>query len=891
MIRGSLRTLLLGSAVSVGLVASTGMAQAVGYNFGSVKFNVDTTISAGASMRTAGRDHELLPSSDGGPVAGTAASIPTGFGISTTGSNALTAGVNPVTGNPNADPGYNIGAAAVPTGSINSNDSRMNFDRGDLTSGIVKMTNDISGSWQNYKFFSRISSYYDAVLSNGSSYARSELVDGEASAARDVKLLDLYVSGDYNIGELPLNVRAGKQVISWGESTFFLNGINSANPIDVSAFRRPGSEVKEGLVPVWALDASIGLPGNLSLEAFYQLKWAPYELDRAGTPFASSDVAAGTSGIGGNERMVSFLITGITGGSQRNCETTYTNNISAAFTADYVGSANALKDCAGYTGVDIYRDYTNVVPTGLMEAVKFGLNDVGGMITRDEDREAKDSGQWGVAGRWYSEKLNNTEFGIYFMNYHSRLPIASERISSAGSGDTQYTSYLSTNDASSGSGRGTLFTGCNLPTTGNPATALGVAPGANFGLPILQTQLSLDGMNVASTNGTPDPDGVYATAKTIAQAYYDGNAGVLAGYGLTSAINPASATSIFRTAAGGINGATAIGTINGANGTAIASINNFSILEASIINCALVALQSTSTAAPTGALLQNGSEIISVQSASSHSPISLYLEYPEDIHMVGASFNTTVGTWGWQGEVSYRSNQPFQLDTDQITIAALNNQCILSVLASPTIAQAANDTYGGGCGQANAAGGTMDLSGVVRSKMWAFNTGTTATYANSNAFIAMTGADLGILVTELGVIYTPDAPDEGDFTKQQWGNTCFGGTDLPFGGALSLAARKGCRPTAVSWGYTLLGQLQYNNAFGTALTLSPTVAFSHDVSGNTPAPISNYRQGRKSVSLQLNASLQGALRGGVSYTNFFGDNKHSDAGDRDFASVNISYAF
>jgi hypothetical protein len=89
----------------------------------------------------------------------------------------------------------------------------------------------------------------------------------------------------------------------------------------------------------------------------------------------------------------------------------------------------------------------------------------------------------------------------------------------------------------------------------------------------------------------------------------------------------------------------------------------------------------------------------------------------------------------------------------------------------------------------------------------------------------------------------------------------------------------------------LLGQLQYNNAFGTAVTLSPTVAFSHDVSGNTPAPISNYRQGRKSVSLQLNGSYQGAWRGGLSYTNFFGSNKYSDAVDRDFAAVNISYAF
>lgn len=891
MIKGSLRTLLLSSAVSVGLVATAGTAQAIEYNFGSLKLNLDTTVSVGASMRTAQRDNQLLPTSDGGPTAGVSASVPGGLGATSTGANAF---LGP-------DSGFDIGKAPVPAGSTNSNDSRMNFDRGDLTSAVVKMTNDLSGSWKNFKFFGRVSSYYDAVLADSGSYARSELVDGEASAARDVKLLDLYVSSDWDIGELPLNVRLGKQVISWGESTFMLNGINSINPIDVGAFRRPGSEVKEGLVPVWAVDASIGLPYNLSVEGFYQLKWQPYELDRAGTPFASSDVAAGTSGVGGNEYATSFLTTSITGGKQRNCGNSPTggNNLSTAFTNAYLLSGNTQKDCSALAGTaNYYVDYNNAVPKGMMEAVKFAIGDTGGMVARDKDKEARDSGQWGLATRWYSEDLNNTEFGLYFMNYHSRVPIASERVSSVGTGDTQFTSYLSSGTGGSQSGRATYYTGCNLPTTGSAATAPTVAPGAAFGVPILQTDSSLAQLNTATTNATPDPDGVYAIAKTIAQAYYDGNAGVLAGFGITNAVLPANAGNPFQTGVGGINGAVAGGTIIGANAGqgvtslgGVATVRPFSSLEATIINCALVALQSTNPAGIGAALLQDGAEIMSIQSASNTPALGLYLEYPEDIHMVGASFNTTVGTWGVQGEVSYRSNQPFQLDTDQITIAALNNACILSLVAGPTIANAVNDTYGGSCGQLNAAGGSMNLSGVKRSKMMTFDVGTTATYSNSTALVAMTGADLGILLTEVGLVYAPDAPSEGDFSQAQWGNVCTGGTDLPFGGALGLAARTGCRPTEASWGYTLVGQLQYNNALGTAVTLTPTVAFSHDVSGNTPAPVSNYREGRKSVSLQLNGSFQSAWRGGISYTNYFGNNKYNDASDRDFASVNLSYAF
>ncbi|MDO8290874.1 MAG: DUF1302 family protein [Parvibaculum sp.] len=888
MIKVSLRSLLLTSAVSAGMIATAGTAQAIDYQFGGVKVVLDTTISTGASVRTSQRDNTFLPTGQGGPSSGVAAVVPGGLGATLTGANALTAA---------PDPGISIAKSPVPGGSINSNDSRMNFDEGDLTSAVAKMTNDLSMSYKNFNFFGRVSSYYDAVLDSNSSYARSGLADGEASAARDIKLLDFYVSSDWNIGELPLNVRAGKQVISWGESTFMLNGINTINPIDVGAFRRPGSEVKEGLVPVWAIDASIGLPFNLSLEAFYQLEWKGYDIDRAGTPFAGSDVVAGTSGVGGNENMTSFLTTGITGGNQRNCGTTSQNNISEAFTNAYFLAGNGKKNCTATAGSLFgYVDYANPVPVGMMEAIKFGLNDTGGMVVRDSDKEPSDGGQWGLAGRWFSEDLNNTEFGLYFTNTHSRLPIASERLTSSGSADTQMTSYLTTGDGGTGAGRGTYFTGCNLPTTGVAATALTTAPGAAFGVPILQNQASLDQLNTAATNPTVDPDGVYAIAKTIAQAYYDGNAGVLAGFGLTNAVNTANVGNPFQTGAGGINGATAGATIRGANGglatmNGFTTVQAFSSLEATIINCALVALQSSSTAAPTGALLQDGAEITSVQSASNTPLIGLYLEYPEDIRTFGVSFNTTVGTWGVQGEASYRPNQPFQADTDQISIAALNNACILSLVASPTIANAANDTYGGGCGQLAANGGNMNLSGVIRSKMFTYNIGTTATYANSNPLIAFTGADLGVLVTEAGLVHTPDAPDEGNFNVKQWGNVCTGGTDLPFGGALGLAARTGCRPTKMSWGYTLLGQLQYNNAFGTAVTLSPTVAFSHDVSGNTPGPVSNYREGRKSLSLQLNGSYQSAWRGGLSYTNYFGATKYSDSTDRDFASVNVSYAF
>jgi len=50
------------------------------------------------------------------------------------------------------------------------------------------------------------------------------------------------------------------------------------------------------------------------------------------------------------------------------------------------------------------------------------------------------------------------------------------------------------------------------------------------------------------------------------------------------------------------------------------------------------------------------------------------LEYPEDIHLIGASFNTTVGSYSIQGEVAYRPNKPMQVDAHDLANAALGAQ-------------------------------------------------------------------------------------------------------------------------------------------------------------------------------------------------------------------------
>ncbi len=49
----------------------------------------------------------------------------------------------------------------------------------------------------------------------------------------------------------------------------------------------------------------------------------------------------------------------------------------------------------------------------------------------------------------------------------------------------------------------------------------------------------------------------------------------------------------------------------------------------------------------------------------------LFAEYPENRHMLGVSFNTTIGDFAWAGEYTFRPNHPVQIHTVDLLFAAL----------------------------------------------------------------------------------------------------------------------------------------------------------------------------------------------------------------------------
>jgi len=97
-------------------------------------------------------------------------------------------------------------------------------------------------------------------------------------------------------------------------------------------------------------------------------------------------------------------------------------------------------------------------------------------------------------------------------------------------------------------------------------------------------------------------------------------------------------------------------------------------------------------------------------------------------------------------------------------------------------------------------------------------------------------------------------------------------------------------PDDTSWGYRLRAALVYNNAIG-PWTLTPSVGWSHDVSGNAPGPGANFIDGRTALSLGLKGSYQNKYELEMNYAQFDGAGKYNTSNDRDFIAFTAKVSF
>lgn len=307
------------------MVGVMNQAQALNFDFldGELQGRINNSLSTGISISTQDPDKDLLPAAYGGRAGG-----------------------------------------------INANDGKQNFQSGDVISNVFKGSTDLSLNYQNFGAFLRAKYWYDHALENKDGRYKELDDSGFDNLAKfsGIALMDAYVWGEFEVLDRPLDVRLGRQVMNWGESTFIQGGINIINPMDGNAFTRPGVEIKEALIPVNMLSLAMGLTDNLSAEMFYQLEYQSTVLPGCGTFFAGSDaIQPGCGPL--------YAVSGLTEEAQEN-----------------LSLVNPL-----------------LPPSANMVIHKEGENKPKGK-------------QWGASFKYFAEELNSTEFGFYYINYHSRMP-------------------------------------------------------------------------------------------------------------------------------------------------------------------------------------------------------------------------------------------------------------------------------------------------------------------------------------------------------------------------------------------------------------------------------------------------------------------------------------
>ncbi len=355
---------------------------------------LNSTITIGAAVRTQDRHSDYLSKGNINPD--------------------VCAGLNQSCQGLFRDQGHPGAALAAAPGQFSPNydDGNWNYDKGDLTSGIAKITQDLTLTHGNFGLFVKGLYFYDWVntsfeeyhpnmitAENRDSVGTTDTTTGArqygpgAPVRRDrsggallsqvgteLQLLDAYFFGTVPLwGERELSFKVGRQTINWGESTLLaLNSVNQANPINANNFYRVGFLVEEVFTPVGMVSASFEPFYNGTFEAFYQYEWLPVEAPAPGTMLQLSDTV-------GTDNAVDYAFVQFGGGAED---------------PDGVGDP-------------LFNPLSGVTNTTTK-------------IDRLRDLEPDASGQYGVSLKYYAEELNNgTEIGLFYMNYHSRLPYAS----------------------------------------------------------------------------------------------------------------------------------------------------------------------------------------------------------------------------------------------------------------------------------------------------------------------------------------------------------------------------------------------------------------------------------------------------------------------------------
>lgn len=268
-------------AVSALIALGCTGANAFTFSNDTIQGSLDSTVSAGVGVRTASQSENLV--------------------------------------SPTYDPATGARTGGGSLGQISglSDQGNINYNKGNAFTTYLKGSHELllkmpteglavmaRGSWVYDYAGTRTTgatSGQDALAASPPDISGGLASDARSNVRFKARLLDLWVSKQFSVGDQQARVRVGNQVISWGESIFEIGGVNATNAIDINRASQPGAQVKEFVLPAPIVSVASGLGHGVNVEGYVQSNWNKSYLPPVGSYWSTSTTGAGQSAYGVRE--------------------------------------------------------------------------------------------------------------------------------------------------------------------------------------------------------------------------------------------------------------------------------------------------------------------------------------------------------------------------------------------------------------------------------------------------------------------------------------------------------------------------------------------------------------------------------------------------------------
>lgn len=345
-------------------------ASAVTFEYGGAEFNWNNKITAGAAWRTSKRDDGKIGKLN---IPGQQNLCSDGMGG---GDDCISL---------DGDPESNLRLVNARGGFFAAllDDGNLNYDNGDLVSAVFKLNTQLNVTWQDFVVKVNYVGFYDDrnytlnqthinTQYQPASEDRTDSVKNRAGLKGEIR--EAFVLYNFDVGDRAFSLAVGNQRVRWGEANLHLfNTLDAINPLDAILPLQPGFNLNELAVPTGMVLLSGDIIENFSFEVLYQYDWDNTRVQPSGTFFSSTDPA----------------------------------------------------------GIDQYRPVLSLGqfpedPDGqFVPAYPFRLfsSSIRSADLKENGVPPRDGNQYGLRLNWYAADLNDgTEFALYYLNYHSRVP-------------------------------------------------------------------------------------------------------------------------------------------------------------------------------------------------------------------------------------------------------------------------------------------------------------------------------------------------------------------------------------------------------------------------------------------------------------------------------------